>query len=32
MALYKSVNIIKNLEPNQKDINVSDAALDNRKI
>jgi hypothetical protein len=32
MALYKLVNIIKNLEPNQKDINVPDIALDNQKI
>jgi len=32
MTLYKLVNIIKNLEPNQKDINVLDTALDNRKI
>jgi hypothetical protein len=32
MALYKLVNIIKNLEPNQKDINVPDTELDNRKI
>jgi hypothetical protein len=32
MALYKSDNIIKNLEPNQKDINIPDIALDNRKI
>jgi hypothetical protein len=32
MALYKLVNIIKNLETNQNDINVPATELDNRKI